>query len=116
MVSEKHEVKLKEEAAERANKKLVEEERANIKSSKELEEKNKRIEYLESETDRLRDDRNEHKAYCQQPYEELWETGGIEEHEEAEAGKTEAAEASKAESSDPKLKISRREADKIVVP
>ena len=78
-------------------------------------EKDKKIEYLESETERLRDDRNEQREYCQQLYEELWGAEEYPEYEEAETGKTERAEAGRAESSD-KPKISRKEADKVVVP
>ena len=77
--------------------------------------KDRKIEYLESETERLRDDRNEQREYCQQLYEELWGSEEYPEHEEAETGKTERAEAGRAESSE-KSKISRKEADKVVVP
>ena len=109
---EKWQADLNERNKDKFLKELSEQERANQKSNREIEEQNKKVEHLESETERLRDDRNEHKAYCQQLYEELWGNGGYGEHEEAEAEKTERGEALKAEAS----RISRREADKIVVP
>ena len=106
--SEKQEVMNRERKSERIFEKLVDRERKD-------KEKDKKIEYLESETERLRDDRNEQREYCQQLYEELWGAEEYPEYEEAETGKTERAEAGRAESSD-KPKISRKEADKVVVP
>ena len=44
----------------------------NRESKDEMSRKDERIAYLTSENDRLRDDRNEHKAYSQELYEELW--------------------------------------------
>ena len=78
----------------------------NDRIQRELEEQEKKVEFLESETDRLRDDRNEHKGYCQQLYEELWGNEEHEGHEEAEAGRSERAEARRSESSDSRPKIS----------
>ena len=106
--SEKQEVMNRERKSERIFEKLVDRERKD-------KEKDKKIEYLESETERLRDDRNEQREYCQQLYEELWGAEEYPEYEEADTGKTERAEAGRAESSD-KPKISRKEADKVVVP
>ena len=113
--SEKQEVMNRERKSERILEKLIDKERNDKESEKKLREKERKIEYLESETERLRDDRNEQREYCQQLYEELWGTEEYPEHEEAETGKTERAEAGRAESSD-KSKISRKEADKVVVP
>ena len=116
LYSEKKEVQNKEQKSEKILKDLIDVERMNKESNQELREKEKRIEFLESETERLREDRNEQRGYCQQLYEELyWGNEEHEGHEEAEAGRTERAEASRAESSD-KSKISRKEADKVVVP
>ena len=74
------------------------------------------IGYLESETERLRDDRNEHKAYSQQLYEELWTSEENGRHERGGTATDEGPEHSRAEASDSKPRISRREADKVVVP
>ena len=116
LYSEKKEAKNKEQKNEKILKDLIAVERMNKESNQELKEKEKKIEFLESETERLREDRNEQRGYCQQLYEELyWGNEEHEGHEEAEAGRTERAEASRAESSD-KSKISRKEADKVVVP
>ena len=113
--SEKQEVINKERKSERILEKLIDRERNDKESEKKLREKEKKIEFLESETERLRDDRNEQREYCQQLYEELWGGEEYPEHEEAETGKSERAEAGRAESSD-KSKISRKEADKVIVP
>ena len=113
--SEKQEVVNRERKSERILEKLIDRERNDKESEKKLREKERKIEYLESETERLRDDRNEQREYCQELYEELWGNEEYPEHEEAETGRTERAEAGRAESSD-KSKISRKEADKVVVP
>ena len=76
----------------------------------------KRIEFLASENDRLRDDRNEHRAYSQELYEQLWENEEYGTYEVGEEAQAEAAEASKSEANEPKSRISRRESDKVVVP
>ena len=115
LYSEKREITNKEKKNEKILKELSDKGRNNRGSEKELQEKDRQIEYLESETDRLRDDRNEQREFCQLLYEELWGSEEYPEHEEAETGKTERAEAGRAESSD-KSKISRKEADKVVVP
>eukprot|EP00434_Breviolum_minutum_P043336 symbB.v1.2.038622.t1/scaffold6087.1/size21029/2 len=109
--SEKQEVMNRERKNEGFLEKLIDKERNEKESEKKLREKDRRIEYLESETERLRDDRNEQRDYCQQLYEELWGTEEYPEYEGAETGRTERAEATRAESSD-KPKISRKEADK----
>ena len=44
----------------------------NRDSKDEMNQKDERIAYLSSENDRLRDDRNEQRAYSQELYEELW--------------------------------------------
>ena len=87
----------------------------NRDSKDEMNQKDERIAYLSSENDRLRDDRNEQRAYSQELYEELWNheeygTYGTteEEHAEARSSKTEASESNS--------RISRKEADKVVVP
>ena len=67
----------RERKSERIFEKLVDRERKD-------KEKDKKIEYLESETERLRDDRNEQREYCQQLYEELWGAEEYPEYEEAE--------------------------------
>ena len=113
--SEKQEVMDRERKSERFLENLIERERNDKESEKKLREKERKIEFLESETERLRDDRNEQREYCQELYEELWGNEEYPEHEEAETGRTERAEAGRAESSD-KSKISRKEADKVVVP
>ena len=121
--SAKREAQNKEQKSEKVLKQLTDIEYMNRESNQELKERDKKIKFLESETDRLREDRNEYHGYCQQLYEELnWGNEGYEENEEAEAGKaerseakTERAEASRTESSD-KSKISRKEADKVIVP
>ena len=74
--SEKQEVMNRERKSERILEKLIDKERKDKESEKELREKGRKIEYLESETERLRDDRNEQREYCQQLYEELWGTAG----------------------------------------
>ena len=82
-----------------------------------MNEKDRWVEFLEPGTDRLRDDRNEHKAYCQQLHEELREIEEYAHHGEGEEANAEAAaESSKLESGEAKSRISRREADKVVVP
>ena len=120
---QEHEVEKGLKINERSRKRLEEEEQIKSmldnmysESNSELRERNKRIEFLESETDSLRDDRNEHKACSQQLLEELWD---YEEHgrrEEGEDANAEAAESNRIESGDSKSRISRREADKVVVP
>ena len=113
MKIQEYEAEKSMKVSDRLRKKLEEEEQA--KSS--VNDKSKsEIEFLESETERLRDDRNEHKAYSQQLYEELWAS---EEYEKREKGGTtteEGPEHSRADTSDSKPRISRREADKVVVP
>ena len=52
--------------------------------------KNEKVEFLESEVDRLRNDRNEQSAYCQQLYETL---EGQEEQYAREGGDTDYGEA-----------------------
>ena len=87
----------------------------NRESKDEMSRKDERIAYLTSENDRLRDDRNEHKAYSQELYEELWnheEYGLYETTEEAHA----EAKSSKTEAGESNSRISRKEADKVVVP
>lgn len=81
-----------------------------------MDEKDKRIEFLEPDTDRLRDDQNEQKACSQQLYEELWENEEYGHREVNEEATAEASESSILESSESKSRISRREADKIVAP
>ena len=49
----------------------------------ELRERDRKVAFLESETHRLRDDRNERKAHSQQLYEELWENEECQNQEEA---------------------------------
>ena len=88
----------------------------NYQSKNEMEQMDKRIEFLASESDRLRDDRNEHKAYSQELYEQLWENEEYGTHEVGEAAYAEAAESGKGEASESKSRISRRESDKVVVP
>ena len=88
----------------------------NKESKNEMTQRDKRIEYLESEVDRLRDDRNEQRTYNQDLYEQLWEYEEYGAHEMGEEAHAEAAESGKAESSESKTRISRREADKVVVP
>ena len=123
MKVQEFEVEKSTKVNDRLRKKLEEEEQArsrigNLYSEykSEINEKDKRIEFLEADTDRLRDDRNEHKAYSQQLYEELWASEGYGRHEGEEAKAEEVPESSKAEASDSKSRISRREADKVVVP
>ena len=84
-------------------------------SKNEIHDKDERIAFLESETDRLREDRNEHWAYSQQLYEELWENKNERQPEEEENAE-ETAESAKAGSSENKSRISPREADKLVAP
>ena len=87
----------------------------NRDSKDEMNQKDERIAYLSSENDRLRDDRNEQRAYSQELYEELWnheEYGTYETSEEAHA----EAKSSKTEASESNSRISRKEADKVVVP
>ena len=74
------------------------------------------IGFLESEADRLRDDRNEQRAYSQQLYEELWENGERNANNEGRNGFAEVSEIDPRESGESKSRISRREADKIIVP
>ena len=59
-------------ASERLRMKLEQEEQIVSRMSNTNNDSKSEIGYLESETERLRDDRNEHKAYSQQLYEELW--------------------------------------------
>ena len=87
----------------------------NRDSKDEMNQKDERIAYLSSENDRLRDDRNEQRAYSQELYEELWnheEYGTYETTEEAHA----EAKSSKTEAGESNSRISRKEADKVVVP
>ena len=79
--TEEYEMKQNSKVHDRTRKKLEEEEqirarldRINYQSKNEMEQRDKRIEFLESENDRLRDDRNEHKAYSQELFEQLWES------------------------------------------
>ena len=76
--TEEYELKQNSKVHDRTRKNDLEEEqirvrldRMNYDSKNEMKEKDKRIEFLESKTDRLRDDRNEHRAYSQQLYEQL---------------------------------------------
>jgi len=120
---EEFEVKQNSKVLDRTRKKLEEEEqirarldRINYYSKNEMEERDIRIEFLESENDRLRDDRNEHRAYSQELYEQLWENEEYGAHEVGEETHAETAEPSKGEASESKSPISRRESDKVVVP
>ena len=79
MKTEEYELKQNSKVHDRTRKRLEEEEqirarldRMNYDSKNEINAKDKRIDFLESEIDRLRDDRNEHRAYSQQLYEQLW--------------------------------------------
>ena len=74
LYSEKREVTNREQKNEKILEELSDKECSNRESEKELREKERKIEYLESEIERLRDDRNEQRGYCQQLYEELWES------------------------------------------
>ena len=116
MKVQEYEAEKNMKANDRIRKKLEKEEQAQSRLGKMHDEKDKRIEFLESETDRLRDDRNEHKAYSQQLYEELWASEDYGKHEEKGTAAEEVPESSKADSSDSKSRISRREADKVIVP
>jgi len=108
---------------ERTRKKLEEEDqirarldKINYQSKNETEQMDKKIEFLASENDRLRDDRNEHRAYSQELYEQLWENEECGAHEMGEEAHAEAAESSKGEASESKSRISQTESDKVVVP
>ena len=90
--------------------------RKNRESKDEMAQRDEQIEYLESEVDRLRDDRNERRTYNQDLYEQLWEYEEYGAHEMGEEAHAEAAESGKTESSESKTRISRRESDKVVVP
>ena len=74
------------------------------------------IAFLESEVTRLRNDRNEECQYNQQLWEEINEQG---EHQEVHENRDvfeEVSEIGHKDHEDSKPRISRREADKIVVP
>ena len=90
--------------------------RLNYQSKHEMEQKDKRIEFLASENDRLRDDRNEHRAYSQELYVQLVENEEYGTYEVGEEAHAEAAESSKGEANESKSRISRRKSDKVVVP
>ncbi len=85
------------------------------KSRSEVHELDEKVAFLESETDRLRGGRDEYWAYSQELYEELWENeNGNQQRNEENTEETE--ESAKAGSSESKSRISRREADKVIVP
>ena len=120
--SEEHRAKQNSRVLDRTQAQLEQEEQIrsrldqiNRDSKNEMNQKDERIAYLSSENDRLRDDRNEQRAYSQELYEELWnheEYGTYETTEEAHA----EAKSSKTEASESNSRISRKEADKVVVP
>ena len=116
MKIQESEVEKSMKANDRLRKKLEEEEQARSRLGSLHNESKSEVEFLESETDRLRDDRNEHKAYSQQLYEELWASEDYGKREKGETAAEETHESNKADASDSKPRISRREADKVIVP
>ena len=116
MKIQEYEAEKSMKASERLRMKLEQEEQIVSRMSNTNNDSKSEIGYLESETERLRDDRNEHKAYSQQLYEELWTSEESGRHERGGTATEEGPEHSRAEASDSKPRISRREADKVVVP
>ena len=86
-------------ASERLRMKLEQEEQIVSRMSNTNNDSKSEIGYLESETERLRDDRNEHKAYSQQLYEELWTSEENGRHERGGKATEEGPEHSRAEAS-----------------
>ena len=101
---------------EESEKKRVNSEKMYGESGTKLTSKNDEIKFLESENERLRQDRNEHRDYCQQLYEEMMENNGIADDEGAEGTRSDISEVSKTDPSEHKSRISRKESDKVVVP